>query len=102
MSLFKKISSIKGFVDSNFIDENADIRDFISTGVYIIDLMLSGKILDGGIPKGKISQISSPSALGKCAAYEELYCFYVNDNSDILSLIEKYNEDNPHKKIIIE
>jgi len=59
LSKIKKNSAIK---NSLFVEKDPE---FISTGCYTLDILFSGQLKNGGIQKGRISQIASPSALGK-------------------------------------
>ena len=59
--LYKKLSKIS---DEDFIVEDTTPRDFISSGVIIFNLAMSGRI-DGAVPVGGISMFSAPTQLGK-------------------------------------
>jgi len=61
-------SSIKKNNDDTFVgsllDSSADIKDWVSTGDFMLDLVLSNK-LDGGVPVGRMIEIAGGEGAGK-------------------------------------
>lgn len=47
------------------IDDNTDKKQFISTGIYMLDAALSGSILNGGIQANRITAFAGESGVGK-------------------------------------
>ena len=51
---------------STFVFDSDEIAPtFLSTGILSLDLGISGKIRNGGIPKGHITMVPGPSKMGK-------------------------------------
>ena len=67
---FSKIGKImEGISDKTGImidnDETASGREFIDTGIYILNALFSKSILSGGIMNNRITAIAGPSGVGK-------------------------------------
>ena len=62
MGMYETLMKNKDLADK--IVARGKNREFISTNVITMNLLFSGRVR-GGIPKGKISQISADSSLGK-------------------------------------
>ena len=43
----------------------SNIETFDSTGCYALDAIISGKIVGGGFPEGRMSILAAPSSVGK-------------------------------------
>lgn len=63
-SLIARLSKNKKLKESVLNKDETEVQDFINTGALTLNILFSGR-LTGGIPVGKISQISAPSSLGK-------------------------------------
>lgn len=63
-SMIERISKHKQIKDSLLEKDDEFVQGFINTGALSLNILFSGR-LNGGIPIGKISQISAPSSLGK-------------------------------------
>lgn len=52
---------------ATFLDDGAlsNITDFIDTGSYTLNAQISGKLVDGGIPMGRVTMLAGPSQTGK-------------------------------------
>lgn len=52
---------------ATFLDDGAlsNITDFIDTGSYTLNAQISGKLIDGGIPMGRVTMLAGPSQTGK-------------------------------------
>ena len=48
-------------------DELSVVTDFLSTGYLPLDHSISGRYHDGGIPQGRITEVSGPPSAGKTA-----------------------------------
>ena len=64
-SLLKKLKKINSDATIMSEDKNSEISGYISTGSYSFDGILSGKLLDGGIPNGRVTSIIGESSSGK-------------------------------------
>lgn len=53
-----------GTLVGSLLDSSANVKDWISTGDFMLDLMLSNK-LDGGIPVGRMIEIAGGEGAGK-------------------------------------
>lgn len=65
---FSSLSSLIDNMDKKDIISVEDFnkeKNFISTGIYIVDGLLSKSILKGGIPNNKITLIAGPKQTGK-------------------------------------
>ena len=52
---------------ATFLDDGAlsNITDFIDTGSYTLNAQISGKLVNGGIPMGRVTMLAGPSQTGK-------------------------------------
>lgn len=52
---------------ATFLDDGAlsNITDFIDTGSYTLNAQISGRLVDGGIPMGRVTMLAGPSQTGK-------------------------------------
>src|SRR5574344_484182 len=48
-----------------YIETDVEEKEYISTGVYILDAAISGKLLDGGIASNRITSFAGESGTGK-------------------------------------
>jgi len=65
---FSKVGSILDNISKNvpiIIEKEAKERKFISTGLYILDAAMSGRLLGGGIPTNRIVGFIGESGTGK-------------------------------------
>ena len=87
MGMYETLMKNKDLTDK--IVAKGKTREFISTNVISMNLLFSGRVR-GGIPKGKISQISADSSLGKCFFGDEKIIIYVNkeDHDNIKNYLE--------------
>lgn len=60
--LSKDVNPIGSLIHEN---EFIDTKEFISSGVYALDALLSTRVLDGGIPNNKVIGIGGQSGTGK-------------------------------------
>jgi len=60
--IFSNLAANKSL--KRFFGDNEAKREYLSTNIVPINILFSGRV-DGGIPKGKISQMSADSSLGK-------------------------------------
>ena len=63
--LLKKLKKINSEACIMSEDTNSEISGYISTGSYSFDGILSGKLLNGGIPRGRITSLVGESSSGK-------------------------------------
>lgn len=63
-SMIDRLSKNKLIKESILEKDDDFVQQFINTGALSLNILFSGR-LNGGIPVGKISQISAPSSLGK-------------------------------------
>jgi len=54
----------KAATASHLSDSSSNVKDWISTGDFMLDLVLSNK-LDGGLPVGRLTEISGGEGAGK-------------------------------------
>ena len=76
---FSKVGSILDNIGKNIpiqIEKEIKDRKFLSTGVYLLDACLSGKLLDGGISTNRISCVAGESGSGK-----SFICYSVAKNA---------------------
>ena len=65
------------------VEDEVTERNFISTGVYILDAAISGKLLNGGISSNRITAFAGDSGTGKsyiaysCAKQAQMEGYYV-------------------------
>ncbi len=64
MSLLEKLKKNKSVKASIYTKKDEDKIAFINTGCITLNILFSGRV-DGGLAIGKMSQIASPSSLGK-------------------------------------
>lgn len=89
MELYKKI--LKSETLQQKLLNKDDKKEFISTGVFSLNLLFSGKV-DGGIPEGLISMIAAPSQLGKSLiAYSVARNFQKKNPENIVVWIDSEN-----------
>jgi RecA/RadA recombinase len=65
---FSKVGSILDNIAKStpiLVEKEIKEKSFISTGVYILDAAMSGKLLDGGIATNRISVFAGESGSGK-------------------------------------
>jgi RecA/RadA recombinase len=69
--LQKGIDSALGEIDkinplATYLDKSSlsNVSDWIDTGSIVLNMIISGRV-DGGIPKGRVTQIAGPSATAK-------------------------------------
>jgi len=60
--LSKDVNPIGSLINEN---EFIDTKEFIASGIYALDALLSTKILNGGIPNNKVIGIGGQSGTGK-------------------------------------
>jgi len=60
--IYKKLMKNKALM-SDVLPKD-EKTEFISTGVIVLNLLMSGRV-DGGVPVGKVMQFAAPSSLGK-------------------------------------
>lgn len=76
---FSKIGTILDNIGKNIpiqIEKEIKERKFLSTGVYLLDACLSGKLLNGGIATNRISCVAGESGAGK-----SFICYSVAKNA---------------------
>ena len=67
MSYLKELAKVSGNEFANLVDDGifgGDVEQFIDTGSYVFNALLSGSIY-GGLPANKITAIAGESATGK-------------------------------------
>lgn len=89
----------------SLINENEfiDTKEFLSSGIYALDALLSTKIVKGGIPNNKVVAIGGPSGTGKTfltlnfaknAQKQGYYIIYIDSEGAIDNeLINKFGID---------
>ena len=91
--------------------EGADVDNFVDTGSYIFNALLSGSIY-GGLPSNKITAIAGESATGKTFfvmgmvksfldANPEAGCLYFESESAITKQMENDRGIEPNRMVII-
>lgn len=63
-----KLSSIIDNISKKsrvIIENDKKTQEFISTGIYVLDAAISKSVTNGGIPRGKITLLAGPKAVGK-------------------------------------
>jgi len=76
---FSKVGAILDNIGKNIpiqIEKEVKERQFLSTGVYLLDACLSGKLLGGGISTNRISCVAGESGSGK-----SFICYSVAKNA---------------------
>jgi RecA/RadA recombinase len=76
---FSKVGTILDNIGKNIpiqIEKEIKERKFLSTGVYLLDACLSGKLLNGGIATNRISCVAGESGAGK-----SFICYSVAKNA---------------------
>jgi len=70
---FKSLKKINP--DAEFLNNStlSTITGFIDTGSYALNAIISGKIKDGGVPKGRITGFSGPSGCGKTLIINKIF-----------------------------
>ncbi len=53
--------------EANYLSEQtlSEVSEYIDTGCYVLNAIMSGSLLTGGIPKGRITGFIGPSQTGK-------------------------------------
>jgi len=104
---FSKVGTILDNIGKNIpivIEKEIKEKVFISTGVYLVDVAMSGKLLGGGIATNRISVFAGESCAGKsfmcfsCAKHAQKagYCVIYIDTENAIDLedLPKYGVDN--------
>ena len=104
---FSKVGTILDNIGKNIpivIEKEIKEKVFISTGVYLVDVAMSGKLLGGGIATNRISVFAGESGAGKsfmcfsCAKHAQKagYCVIYIDTENAIDLedLPKYGVDN--------
>lgn len=60
--LTKEVSPLGSLINVN---ENIGVKEWISTGNYALDLLISGRLLDGGVPDNRMTGFGGVSGSGK-------------------------------------
>lgn len=63
-----KLSSIIDNISKKskiIVESSKTTQEFISTGIYALDASISKSVSNGGIPRGKITLLAGPKAVGK-------------------------------------
>lgn len=60
--------------------EAGDVNEFVDTGSYIFNALLSGSVY-GGLPANKITAVAGESSTGKCARGSESIKVYVSEET---------------------
>ena len=88
MSYLKELAKVSGNEFANPVDDGifgGDVEQFIDTGSYVFNALLSGSIY-GGLPANKITAIAGESATGKT--------YFA------LGMCKQFLEDNPEAAVI--
>ena len=88
MSYLKELAKVSGNEFANLVDDGifgGDVEQFIDTGSYVFNALLSGSIY-GGLPANKITAIAGESATGKT--------YFA------LGMCKQFLEDNPEAAVI--
>ena len=109
---FSKVGSILDNISKNvpiLIEKEIKPRNYISTGVYLLDAALSARLLGGGILTGRIFGILGESGAGKSfiaysickSAQKDGYSVVYIDTENSIDLegIEKMGIDNSNDKL---
>lgn len=98
--LSKEVNPEGSLIESN---EFINTKEFISSGIYVLDALLSTQILEGGIPNNKVIGIGGESGTGKTflclnfvkqAQKKGYYIIYLDSENAIdLPLVEKFDID---------
>lgn len=98
--LSKDVNPEGSLIDTN---EFINTKEFISSGIYVLDALLSTQIMNGGIPNNKVVGIGGVSGVGKTflalnfarnAQKQGYYVIYLDSENAIdLQLIEKFEID---------
>lgn len=104
---FSKVGTILDNIGKNIpivIEKEVKEKVFISTGVYLVDVAMSGRLLGGGIATNRISVFAGESGAGKsfmcfsCAKHAQKagYCVIYIDTENAIDLedLPKYGVDN--------
>jgi RecA/RadA recombinase len=104
---FSKVGTILDNIGKNIpivIEKEIKEKVFISTGVYLVDVAMSGRLLGGGIATNRISVFAGESGAGKsfmcfsCAKHAQKagYCVIYIDTENAIDLedLPKYGVDN--------
>jgi RecA/RadA recombinase len=104
---FSKVGTILDNIGKTIpivIEKEIKEKVFISTGVYLVDAAMSGKLLGGGIATNRISVFAGESGAGKsfmcfsCAKHAQKagYCVIYIDTENAIDLedLPKYGVDN--------
>jgi RecA/RadA recombinase len=60
-----------------------DISGYIDTGIYTLNALISGKMLKGGFPKGKVVALAGEKGTGKTFILLNSLCKYLNSNPEV-------------------
>ena len=88
MSYLKELAKVSGNEFANLVDDGifgGDVEQFIDTGSYVFNALLSGSIY-GGLPANKITAIAGESATGKT--------YFA------LGMCKQFLDDNPEAAVI--
>lgn len=104
---FSKVGTILDNIGKSIpivIEKEIKEKVFISTGVYLVDAAMSGRLLGGGIATNRISVFAGESGAGKsfmcfsCAKHAQKagYCVIYIDTENAIDLedLPKYGVDN--------
>jgi RecA/RadA recombinase len=108
---FSKVGTILDNIGKSIpiqIEKEAKERNFLSTGVYLLDACLSGRLLNGGISTNRISCVAGESGSGKSficysvaknAQRQGYSVIYIDTEQSIdLQDLPKYGVDNSLEK----
>lgn len=70
---FKSLKKINP--DAEFLNNStlSTITGYVDTGSYALNAIISGKIKEGGVPKGRITGFSGPSGCGKTLIINKIF-----------------------------
>jgi RecA/RadA recombinase len=104
--LSKEVNPIGSLVETN---EFINTKEFISSGIYVLDAALSTKLVGGGIPNNKVVGIGGESGTGKtylclnfakAAQKQDYYVIYLDSENAIdLNLCNKFGIDTSKFRI---
>lgn len=71
--------------DGSMIEDNKHIgvKEWISTGIYALDLLISGRLLDGGIPNNRLTGFGGQSG-----------CLFPTEKINIYVMKTKHEKHN--------
>ena len=93
------------------IEKTIRQKEFITTGVYLLDASLSGRLLNGGILRGRITSLAGDSGTGKSyiaysivkSAQKAGYCAIYIDTEQSVDLedLPNFGVDNSPEKFLL-